>query len=83
MLKTELNTPTMGARALRAFKKWYRANHVSGGTARLDVFFEHGQWWAQNLHDGAQWSVDDAEGSEASGVFNGFCFEQVTRGEDE
>ena len=83
MLKTERNTPTMGARILRAFRKWHKINRPSEPNRRLDTFFEHGQWWAQNPFNGAQWSVCDAEGTEANGVFDGFCFEQVSGGEDE
>jgi len=47
----------------------------------LQTDFEHGQWWVTNLITGAQWSVCDAEGTEANGVFDGFCFEQVSQGE--
>jgi hypothetical protein len=97
MLKTERNTPTMGARVLRAFQKWARANGrstrrtvtVAGGRietrARYNADFEHGQWWITDLDTGDQWAVNDAEGSEANGengVFDGFCFEQVTKGDD-
>jgi len=84
MLNTERNTKTMGARILRAFKKWYRLNGGSSRrTSMCDTFFEHGQWWAQNTYTGEQYAVCDAEGSEANGVFDGFCFEQVTHGEVE
>ena len=83
MLNTERNTKTMGARVLRAFRQWYKATLPAvRRDFRPDVFFEHGQWWAQNLFTGAQWSVCDAEGTEANGVFNGFCFEQAAHGED-
>jgi hypothetical protein len=84
MLNTERNTPTMGARVLRAFRKWHKTNRPTvPNRTGLDTFFEHGQWFAQELTTGAQWSVNDAEGTEANGVFDGFCFEQVSRGEDD
>ena len=48
MLKTERNTKTMGARVLRAFRKWAKINRPSHPVrSGLGVFFEHGQWWAQ------------------------------------
>lgn len=46
-------------------------------------FFEHGQWWIENADTGAQWSVHDSAGAEGVHTFEGFCFEQVTRGEAE
>lgn len=64
MLKTERNTPTMGARVLRAFQKWARASGrstrrsvtVAGGRietrARYNADFEHGQWWITDLDTG-------------------------------
>lgn len=94
MLKTEQNTQTMGERVLRSFRKWARHNGLSikrtitvnGGRietrARYNSDFEHGQWWITDLDTGAQWSVCDAEGTEANGVFDGFCFERVTEGEE-
>lgn len=84
MLKTERNTKTMGARVLRAFCAWakYALCADRKRASRYNSDFEHGQWWITDLDTGAQWSVCDAEGSEANGVFDGFCFEQVSRGED-
>jgi len=89
MLKTCRNTKTMEARVLRAFKKWYWRG-ISRQQRRRDrhqfqpgVFFEHGQWWAANNLSGAQWGAHDAEGSEASGVFDGFTFEKVTEGDEQ
>jgi hypothetical protein len=99
MLKTERNTPTMGARVERAFRKsteryraylpedrgYSRRNAAGniGKVRRVDSFFEHGQWWITDLDTGDQWAVNDAEGSEANGVFDGFCFEQVSHGEED
>jgi hypothetical protein len=92
--ETERNTPTMGARAERAFEMSADAARVilsdeededgDGMTKRrINSDFEHGQWWITDLDTGAQWSVCDTEGTEADGVFDGFCFEQVSRGGDE
>lgn len=49
-------------------------------SSRLQVDFEHGQWWVTLLDSGAQYGVHDAEGGDS---IDGFSFEQVTRGEDE
>jgi hypothetical protein len=88
MLKTERNTPSMGARVERAFRNSgiYRSLPRSSKGCirkmrRINADFEHGQWWITDLRTGAQWSVDDAEGSEARGVYDGFCFERVTEGD--
>ncbi len=43
------------------------------------TFYEHGQWWVEDVTTGAQWSVVDAVGGRA---VNGFDFEQVTDGEE-
>lgn len=40
----------------------------------LQVDYEHDQWWITYLPTGAQWGVHDTE--------NGFCFEQVSEGEE-
>ena len=91
MLKTERNTPTMGARVLRAFRKFAlqhgrplgRTVTVAGGSIvtrpRYNSDFEHGQWWITDKRSGAQWSVNDAsvEGRE------GFSFEMVTPPEED
>ena len=90
MLKTERNTPTMGARVKRAFRKsrlniraCYPPERKRKGFYRRRVCsnFEHGQWWITDLDTGAQWSVCDGVGFEADG-FDGFCFELVTKGDD-
>jgi hypothetical protein len=82
-LNSERNTKSMEARVLRAFRKWHRKNRVSQPTrGNIAVFFEHGHWWAEEVSTGAQWSACDAEGSGANGVFDGFCFEQVSQGEE-
>lgn len=77
MLKTEKNTKTMGTRVLRAFRK---SGIVRKRIRRTDSFFEHGQWWVQHLDTGAQWSAHDCSGV---GEVDGFCFEQVTQGEED
>jgi hypothetical protein len=69
MLKTETNTQKMERKVLRAA-------HDSLGNQRLSAFFEHGQWWVESKSTGAQWSVCDTN------TPNGFCFEQVTKGEE-
>ena len=83
MLKTERNTPTMGARVLRAFRKWVKHNRPSHPVrSGLVVFFEHGQWWAEMTDAGEQWSVCDMEPQSCQEALeygaDGFCFEQVT-----
>ena len=70
-LKTETNTRQMEVRIGRAASKALKL-------ARFAADFEHGQWWITDLDTGAQWGVHDAE----PGI-HGFCFEQVTRGDDE
>jgi hypothetical protein len=42
---------------------------------KFTCYFEHGQWWVSDLDTGAQWSVCDSEPG-------GFCFEQVSQGEE-
>jgi hypothetical protein len=83
MLKTETNTPTMGARIESAFRKstLRLRSYLSGERAvphrrRINADFEHGQWWITDLDTGAQWSVHDTNGK-------GFCFEQVSQGLEE
>lgn len=78
MLNTERHTTTMERRVRSAAQQ---AGIVTSRTA--SVFFEHGQWWVENMRTGAQWSVCDSEGGEGIYTFNGFCFEQVSRGEEE
>lgn len=73
MLKTETNTCTMERKVLTAAHKALRRRNINAD-------FEHGQWWITHLPTGAQWSVGDAEGSSA---IDGFCFEQVTSGDEE
>ena len=74
MLKCETNTPKMRDKVRIAAKKALRRQTISAD-------FEHGQWWITDITRGAQWSVCDAEGSKENGVFNGFCFEQVSKDE--
>lgn len=71
MLNTETNTLAMERRIRSA------ARHAGLG-CRLSADYEHGQWWITNLDNGGQWSVCDADGSAAQGVFDGFCFEEIT-----
>jgi len=75
-LKCEQYTITMERRVRSAARQAGLVN-----TRNASVFFEHGQWWVENAHTGAQWSVNDSEGMEGIHTFNGFCFEEVTRGE--
>jgi hypothetical protein len=80
-LKCETNTPEMGSR-VRVAAKAHDALESHGFTAADDaafqVDFEHGQWWVTCLPCGAQWSVNDAEGS---GTVDGFDFEEVSAGD--
>jgi hypothetical protein len=69
-LKTEQHTTTIERRVRRAARE---AGIVNVRTA--SVFFEHGQWWIENVRTGAIWSVVDAEGN---GSYDGFGFEQIT-----
>ena len=45
---------------------------------RLQVDFEHGQWWVTDVDKGGQWSVVDAVGGSS---VDGFDFERVTEDE--
>jgi hypothetical protein len=67
MLKTERNTPTMGARVNRAFRKSQMNRIVSplGGLFRRRIApnFEHGQWFIIDLDTGAQWSATELPGA--------------------
>lgn len=69
MLKTETNTKTIQAEVLRAARRILNRRS-------LQADFEHGQWWITAIDSGAQWSVCDA-------VPGPFCFEQVSRGDEE
>lgn len=71
-LKTEQDTPAMGRRVEKAARDYFRTRSASGN-------FEHGQWWI-TLANGAQYSVNDAEGGDS---VDGFCFEQVTEEYDQ
>jgi predicted 2-oxoglutarate/Fe(II)-dependent dioxygenase YbiX len=83
MLKCETNTPEMGRLVLEAFK----ASPDSEIHSPLNAHYEHGQWWIMCVC-GATWSVADAEGPsiraelESNWIFDGFCFEQISDGED-
>ncbi len=73
-LQTETNTPAMEKRVRAA------ARELLCLQGRIQTDFEHGQWWVTQLLTGAQWSVCDASGPGSS---RGFCFEQVTQGDEE
>lgn len=77
MLNCERNSNRMKRRVRSAARAAGIINTRNGST-----FFEHGQWWVENIKTGAQWSVCDSEGAEGIHTFKGFCFEQVTRGEE-
>lgn len=79
-LKTEINTRTMGKRVIRAARIALCHRRKLHGAIQAD--FEHGQWWITFLGTGAQWSVCDADGTADNGVVDGFCFEQVTEGDE-
>lgn len=76
-LNSTKDTKRMGTRVLRAFRK---SGIVRKHIRRTDSFYEHGQWWVQHLDTGAQWAAQDCAGYSA---VDGFCFEQVTRGDEE
>lgn len=75
MLNTEKNTRAMERRVKRAARDAGLVN-----TRNTSAIFEHGQWWIENAHTGAQWSVCDASGPN---TVDGFVFEQVTHGDGE
>jgi hypothetical protein len=72
-LKTTQNTVSVE----RTVRKAARAAKLAPA-GDLAAWFEHGQWWVENIKSGAQWSVCDAIGAN---TFYGFCFEQVSRGD--
>ena len=78
MLKTEQNTQKMQQRVLKAARKAFRKMPMYGG---ITASFEHGQWWVmygdKTEMKTVTYSVQDAEGTEENGVFDGFCFEEV------
>ena len=45
---------------------------------KMKSFFEHGQWFVEDIGSGACWSVQDAEGV---GTLHGYCFENITEGD--
>ena len=69
-LNCEINTPEMDSEIQVAAESALCCQTIT-------TFFEHGQWWVENLDTGAQWSVNDGNLPPTSG---GFCFEQVTEG---
>jgi len=66
-------------------KRVRRAARLAGivTSRNASTFFEHGQWWVENSRTGAQWSVCDSEGAEGVHTFEGFSFEQVTKGDED
>ncbi len=72
MLRTETNTQKVERSVLASAKV------TLGNSRHLIAFFEHGQWWIENLRTGAQWSACDAE----SAGRKYFDFEQVTQGDE-
>lgn len=72
-LLSTTNTPTVRAHVLRAAK-----HRLGRGKYQAD--FEHGQWWATRLKDGAQWAVVDTLPIDGLPALD---FEQVTQGETE
>ena len=72
VLPSERNTPAIEVRIRRAARGTF-------GRRAVRPFFEHGQWWLQDLRSGAQYSVIDLEDAEG----HRFGFEQVSSGEDD
>lgn len=70
MLRTEQNTRRTERAVLRAAR-------TQLGRRRLQADFEHGQWWITDLTSGAQWGAQDEDSP------SGFCFELVSRGDEE
>lgn len=58
-----------------AKKKVASAAAAQFGRGKMTPFYEHGQWWVENLRTGAQYSVVDTS--------RGLDFEQVTQGDEE
>jgi len=65
------------ARVLKAARKRFHRRDIR-------TFFEHGQWWVRFENDDEDinecehtFAVNDAEGPEELGVFEGFCFEEI------
>ena len=71
ILRTETNSPAVERDIRRTARKLLGLSALN-----MQTDFEHGQWWVTERHTGAQWSVCDEYGE------LGFCFEQVTQGED-
>lgn len=76
MLKTETNTSEMKNRVLSAAKDRFSGNNEEEGFPYFSpsVFYEHGQWWVENIETGEFWSVVDAEGGPST---DGFDFEPL------
>ena len=72
-LMTETYTRAMEARVRRAARHKGIINTRNGS-----VFFEHGQWWVENVRTGAQWSVVDCQ---TAGGVDYLDFEQVSEGD--
>lgn len=77
MLSTEQNTPKVDRMIRCAVRSAVRDGILPARTGDYVTFFEHGQWWVEHRLTGAQYSVCD----EASA--RGFCFEQVTAGQED
>ena len=75
-LLTIQNTPKVDRLIHKAIREAVRNHELPGKASDYQTFYEHGQWWTENFHTGAQWSVCDALPGE-------FCFEQVTRGDED
>ena len=70
-LQTEVNSPIMEARILKAARAHFRQRK------NIHAYYEHGQWWilrANEIDFTKTYSVVDAEGP---GTIDGFCFEEV------
>lgn len=84
-LRSTINTPGMARRVRAAFNRSrYRLRPPDYGERqvlhrrRIQVDYEHGQWWVTDLDTGAQWSVVDV----GTPFGDAFDFEQVTRGDE-
>lgn len=74
-LKSTIDTPAIGRAIERVFRSHLRLDY--GRKAQtIDVFYEHGQWWARVL-----WKDDGHEPDEQTfsvvDTSNGFGFEEV------
>jgi hypothetical protein len=73
--KTTRNTPNMGARVLRAFRRMERRQQrPRGAFGRYASVYVDGQWWIEDTEIGITYRVQDARGYSRE-IVDGFRFE--------